>query len=149
MLKQLDSTLTWSGTATVNGDHFISIASIAGTASKTFQMEVSLTTNAVLPVERVARYQRRSRQLEPIISMGIQQCLVLQSDGNNGTGGELWKYEVASNKPSLVSDINLGTGSSEPAFLKDYNGALYFRANGNDGGGTELWRFNGTTSGRY
>ena len=148
VLKQLDTTLTWSGTITVNGDHFINVASIAGTASKTFQMEVSLNTTVVSPVERVADINVGAGDSNPSYLWVFNGSLYFRADGNDGTGAELWKYDIASNKPSRVSDVNLGTGSSEPAFLKDYNGALYFRANGNDGGGTELWRFNGSATGR-
>jgi len=148
VLKQLDSTLTWSGTITVNGDHFISVASIAGTASKTFQMEVSLTTTAASPLERVADINAGAGDSSPSYLWVFNNALYFRADGNDGTGAELWKYDIASNKASRVTDVNLGTGSSEPAFLKDYNSALYFRANGNDGGGTELWRFNGSATGR-
>lgn len=45
-LKAPDGNLTWSTTVNTPGDHFINITSIAGTSSKSYTLEVSLTTPA-------------------------------------------------------------------------------------------------------
>lgn len=56
-------------------------------------------------------------------------------------GHELYKYN-SSGYPVLVSDINRGSGSSNPDFLYVHNGSLYFQAD--DGkSGAELWVYDG------
>jgi trimeric autotransporter adhesin len=46
---------------------------------------------------------------------------------------------------SLLKDINPGSASSNPQFLTDVSGTLYFSAN--DGThGTELWKYDGTNT---
>jgi LysM repeat protein len=45
-LKPLDASPEWTTTITTGGDHFINIASISGTSSKSYTLEVSLTTPA-------------------------------------------------------------------------------------------------------
>ena len=148
VLKQRDTVLNWTGPITANGDHVIEVASVSGTSSKPFTMEVNLAATVVSPVERVADINAGAGDSSPSYLWLFNNALYFRADGNNGLGAELWKYDIATNKTSLVADVNLGAGGSEPAFLKDFNGALYFRANGNDGGGTELWRFNGSAVGR-
>lgn len=66
------------------------------------------------------------------------------------SGSELWKYNMQSS-PTLVSDINSGSGSafsignSNLDLFEIYNGELYFSAF--DGtNGVELWKTNGTTT---
>jgi uncharacterized repeat protein (TIGR01451 family) len=43
-LKQPDPTYTWSATITTGGDHLISLASILGSSSQSYTLQVSLTT---------------------------------------------------------------------------------------------------------
>ncbi len=148
VLKQVDANLTWSGTTTVSGDHFILISSIAGTTSKTFQLEVSLTNTPPSSVVLVADINSGAGDSAPSFLSVFNGALYFSANGNDGAGTELWKYDSAAKKASRVSDVNQGTGSSDPVFLREYNSALYFRANGNDGAGTELWRFNGSATGR-
>jgi uncharacterized repeat protein (TIGR01451 family) len=45
-LKPLDASPTWNTTITTSGDHFINIASLTGGSSKSYTLEVSLTTPA-------------------------------------------------------------------------------------------------------
>lgn len=52
-------------------------------------------------------------------------------------GRELFKYD-AINTPTIVMDINPGSGSASPNFMTLYNNKLYFQAN-NSTVGTELW----------
>jgi LysM repeat protein len=42
-LKPLDPTPTWNTTITTGGDHYITLQSVAGTSSKSYTLEVSLT----------------------------------------------------------------------------------------------------------
>jgi hypothetical protein len=42
----------------------------------------------------------------------------------------------------MAADVN-PAGSSNPAYLADYNNELYFQATGNNGAGAELWRYKG------
>ncbi len=44
-----------------------------------------------------------------------------------------------------VTDIHPGANSSDPAFLANFNGQLFFRATGNNNAGAELWRYDPTT----
>ena len=149
VLKQRDTVLTWTGAITANGDHVIEIAGVSGANSKNFTMEVTLTsTSTVSPVERVADINAGAGDGSPSYLAVFNNVLFFRADGNDGAGGELWKYDGTTKATTRVADINVGTGASEPAYLAPYNGALYFRANGNDGGGTELWRYNGSATGR-
>ncbi|MDW8221981.1 MAG: cadherin-like domain-containing protein [Gemmatales bacterium] len=83
------------------------------------------------------------------------------NDGNTGT--ELWKWDPsiapsgpapAANQVVLVRNIRgggFGGGgggqSSNPSFLTNVNGMLYFSAINSGGTGVELWRSNGTSTG--
>ena len=64
---------------------------------------------------------------------------------NNGlTGVELYRYDLIS-KSYTYTDINPGPVSSNPQFLTEVNGKVYFAAN--DGvNGRELWIYDGTTN---
>jgi ELWxxDGT repeat protein len=148
VLKQKDTVLNWSGPITANGDHVIELAAVSGANSKTFSMEVSLTsTTTASPVERVADINTAGDSSPSYLAV-FNGVLYFRADGNDGAGGELWRYDGTAKTVAKVADISAGAGSSEPAFLTPFSNALYFRANGNDGGGTELWRFNGSAVGR-
>ena len=67
------------------------------------------------------------------------------SNNDSNSGGSSGDNGSAEPGASLAADINPG-GSSNPAQLTVYNGALYFSAN--DGtSGTELWRYDGVSAG--
>ncbi|MFT3893815.1 MAG: LysM peptidoglycan-binding domain-containing protein [Anaerolineales bacterium] len=151
VIKQKDAVLTFNGPITANGDHVIELAAVSGTNSKTFSMVVTLTTTNNPPpsaVERVADINAGAGDSSPSYLAVFNGVLYFRADGNDGAGGELWKYDGTTKTAAKVADISAGAGSSEPAFLTPFKDALYFRANGNDGGGTELWRFNGSAVGR-
>ena len=63
-------------------------------------------------------------------------------------GWELWKTDGTPGGTVIVKDINPGggiPGSSNPTFLINFNGTLYFQAN--DGAnGAELWKSDGTSA---
>ncbi|HEX3147588.1 MAG TPA: ELWxxDGT repeat protein [Gemmataceae bacterium] len=68
------------------------------------------------------------------------------------TGTELWVSDGTTAGTVMVEDIRPGTSSSistsNPAYLTDVNGVLFFAAN--DGTtGRELWRSDGTAAGTY
>lgn len=44
-----------------------------------------------------------------------------------------------------AADINPGATGSDPAYLAEFNGQLFFRATGNDNAGAELWKFDPAT----
>jgi len=46
VLKPLDASPIWSTTVTTGGDHFINIMSLTGGTSKSYTLEVSLTSPA-------------------------------------------------------------------------------------------------------
>src|SRR6266545_454556 len=67
---------------------------------------------------------------------------------NGNSGAELWKSDGTPGGTTLVKDINPGAGGSDPAFLTDVNGTLFFSAS--DGGffdNRELWKSDGTPAG--
>jgi uncharacterized repeat protein (TIGR01451 family) len=68
-------------------------------------------------------------------------------DGTNGN--ELWKSDGTAGGTVMVKDIKPGggwSGSSNPRYLTDVNGVLYFAAD--DGtNGRELWKSDGTADG--
>ena len=65
---------------------------------------------------------------------------------NTGHGNELWKSNGTEAGTIMIKDINPGSHSSDPSYLIDVNGVLFFGAN--DGiNGYELWRSDGTESG--
>jgi uncharacterized repeat protein (TIGR01451 family) len=49
VLKTLDASPTWNTTVTTGGDHYINIMSLTGGTSKSYTLEVSLTTPAPAP----------------------------------------------------------------------------------------------------
>lgn len=55
----------------------------------------------------------------------------------NGTGRELYAYDGV-NTPTLIMDMNPGTGSSAPNYLMTFNNKLYFQAS-SPTLGNELW----------
>jgi ELWxxDGT repeat protein len=56
-------------------------------------------------------------------------------------GNELWSYDTL-NPPSMVTDINVGPGNSNPQFLRVHDNKLYFVAD--DGvHGQEMWVYDG------
>ncbi len=74
---------------------------------------------------------------------------VLYFAANDGTAGrELYRYDPVADKdsgPVRVADINPGIGGSNPVFMADINGKVYFAAN--DGvSGRELWEYDSFTN---
>jgi ELWxxDGT repeat protein len=83
------------------------------------------------------------------------------SANDGATGVELWKWDPsiapsgsapAANQVVQVRNIRVGGGfggggSSNPSFLTNVNGTLYFSAINSGGTGVELWRSNGTSTG--
>ena len=57
-------------------------------------------------------------------------------------GRELWKSDGTEAGTVMVKDINLGFESSDPDYLTNVNGILFFRADGGDG--STLWKSDGT-----
>lgn len=59
---------------------------------------------------------------------------------------------TATNTPSTTSalqqaaDINPGAGNSNPAYLAEYKGVLYFSADDGKGKGAELWKYDSATA---
>jgi len=148
-MKAQDATLTFSGTLPSSGDSFIDIFAVSGTTSKSFTLEVTITTPAPVPsVERVADINSGINSSDPAYLAVFNGTLFFKATGSDNTGGELWKYDIATKTPSRVTDQVPGAGGFDPAYLTVYNGALYFKANGGDNGGSELWRFNGSATGR-
>ena len=72
------------------------------------------------------------------------------SDGtsSNFHGKELWKSDGTPSGTEMVLDIALGTTSSDPDYLVEADGILYFEADDNYRG-SELWRSDGTSDGTY
>ena len=148
-LKPLDTNTSWSGTLTANGDHFIDLVSSLGSTTKSYTLEVTLTSPApASPIERVADINPGTGDSNPSYLSVFNGQLYFQANANDGVGAELWKYDAGLKAASRVADINPGAGGAEPAFLTPFGDMLYIRANGNDGAGIELWRFNGSAAGR-
>jgi ELWxxDGT repeat protein len=59
-------------------------------------------------------------------------------------GSELWKIDPITNSQVRVSDIEPGSGSSNPYNLTNVNGTLYFSAE-NISNGRELWKIDPST----
>ena len=146
-LKAQDTTLTFTGTIPVTGDTAIDIASVTGTTSKSFTLEVTVTTPATTLIEKVADINTGINNSDPAYLAEFNGQLYFKATGADNTGAELWKYDPATKTPGRVTDKVPGAGSFDPAYLATYNGALYFRANG-DANGAELWRWNGSDAGR-
>jgi hypothetical protein len=53
-LKELNTTPQWTTTITTPGDHTINLSSIAGTSSKSYTLQVSLTSPGTTPVPPTA-----------------------------------------------------------------------------------------------
>jgi ELWxxDGT repeat protein len=64
------------------------------------------------------------------------------TDSTHGT--ELWEYDSTTNTSTLVSDINPGTGSSNPLHVMELNGDIVFEASP-DGTYNYLYNWDGTT----
>ena len=71
--------------------------------------------------------------------------LYFNAYGNTPGGNELWKSDGTFAGTVAVNDINPGNNSSNPSYLTDINGILYFSAD--DGtNGVELWKYSSTLS---
>lgn len=156
-LKAQDTTLTFTGTIPVTGDTAIDIMSVTGTTSKSFTIEITLTTpTQPSSFERVADIVAGPTGSDPAYFAIFNNILYFRA--TDTLGAELWKYDPNSKLATFVIDIAPGSFESGPAFLTTYpelaktsqtsNGAIYFRANGNDNAGAELWRYNGSAVGR-
>lgn len=77
-----------------------------------------------------------SSSISQIISVGSDVYFVASTQDN---GTELWKVDSGSaTGATIVKDIQSGVGSSNPRYLTNVNGTLFFNAN--DGlSGYELW----------
>lgn len=146
-LKLQDATLTWNGTISVSGDHFIDIVSVQTATTKTYTLEVGLSAPQSA-FERVADINTGGGDSNPAYLAVFNGAMYFKATGSDNTGAELWKYDPGLKAVSRVADILPGPTGSEPGFLTSYNNALYFSANNNDGAGVELWRFNGSATGR-
>ena len=63
------------------------------------------------------------------------------------TGGiELWKSDGTAAGTVLVKDIYAGLGNSDPRYLTNVNGTLFFKGR-TESGGLELWKSDGTAAG--
>jgi ELWxxDGT repeat protein len=87
----------------------------------------------------------------------VNGTLFFHANGGT-TGNELWKADIPADTPkvavaafsflppALVKDIRSGGLPSDPGYLTNVNGTLFFRAN--DGtNGNELWKSDGTSGG--
>jgi ELWxxDGT repeat protein len=148
-VKAPDANVTWSGTLPSTGDYAIDLISSIGSPSKTFTLNLVLTTpTASGNSERVADIFAGPGSSNPSYLSPFNAFLFFQADGNNSFGPELWRYDRTSNTATMVGDIFPGSTGSSPTSLRPYQTLLYFGANGNDGAGNELWRYNGSTWGR-
>ena len=62
------------------------------------------------------------------------------------TASALWKSDGTAAGTTLGTDINPGSTGSDPKFLTNVNGTLYFSADDGTNGG-ELWKSDGTAAG--
>ncbi len=67
-------------------------------------------------------------------------------DNVTPSGVELWKSNGASSGTSIVKDIHPGWPNSNPLYLTDVNGTLFFQA-GDSVNGRSLWKTDGSDSG--
>ena len=103
-LKPLDNTLSWSGTLTANGDHFIDLVSSLGSTNKTYSLEVTLTTPApASPIERVADINAGVGDSNPSHLSVFNGQLYFQANANDGAGAELWRYDSGLKAVSRVA----------------------------------------------
>jgi ELWxxDGT repeat protein len=71
---------------------------------------------------------------------------------NVAAADKLYTLEVGLSTPPTtsaferVADVNPGAGDSNPAYLAEFNGALYFNATGNGNNGAELWKYDAGTN---
>ncbi|MFN8569150.1 MAG: ELWxxDGT repeat protein [Kouleothrix sp.] len=65
----------------------------------------------------------------------------------SGTGVELWKSDGTPDGTALLKDICPGPNNSDPAYLTDVNGTIFFSASDCSSGYGQLWKTNGITAG--
>jgi ELWxxDGT repeat protein len=148
-LKAPDATPTWNGTLPSNGDYYIDLISSVGIPSKTYTLNLTLSTTAPPSnTARVADINPGPSSSKPSWLSPFNAQLFFQANGNANTGEEFWKYDLGANTASMVADIFPGPPGSKPTSLRPYQNMLYFGADGNDQAGNELWRFNGSAWGR-
>jgi ELWxxDGT repeat protein len=66
---------------------------------------------------------------------------------NDNVGTELWKSDGTAAGTVPLKDIIPGISSSQPEFLVDFNGTLFFVVTPPSFSGRELWKSDGTTEG--
>ncbi len=108
-----------------NGTNGIQLWSSTGTASG---------TNMVAPSSGATDPDQ--------LTVGPTQLFFSASDSTHGR--ELWSTAGTASTTAIVDDINPGSASSNPQFLTESNGTLFFAATGSNG--TQLWESSGTTS---
>src|SRR5262249_47990652 len=86
----------------------------------------------------------------------VNGVLFFRADDGTTNGVELWKSNGTSAGTILVKNINSNTttssGDSNPKYLTNVNGELFFQADDGTGSGggafeVELWKSNGTSAG--
>jgi ELWxxDGT repeat protein len=110
--------------------------------------ELWMTNGTPGNAQQVRDIRQGSAESSPRFLTNVNGILFFAA--NDGQSGfEFWRSDGTSNGTVMVRNINLGNSgadSSDPRFLVNVNGTLFFAAN--DGqNGVELWRSDGTSNG--
>ncbi|MFZ2493199.1 MAG: ELWxxDGT repeat protein [Thermoanaerobaculia bacterium] len=126
---------------TVAGNYAYFFAKVQGFGSQLWRTDG--TPGGSVPL---ANMPSRSTAYDP--KPAVLGTTLIFSNANSAQGQELWKSDGTAAGTVLVSDICLGTCSSNPTGFTEYGGAVFFAAN--DGvHGVELWRTDGTAAGTW
>jgi ELWxxDGT repeat protein len=114
-IKPADAALTWTGTIPQTGDYRIDIGNVTSSSSVLYTLVVSLTTPTLPITSTPTPTSTPTSTFTPASASSLQHA----------------------------ADIN-GAGSSNPLYLAEYKGLLYFQADDGKGAGKELWKYDGT-----
>ncbi|WP_425614195.1 ELWxxDGT repeat protein [Anatilimnocola sp. NA78] len=101
-------------------------------------------TNGIQLVRNIADLSFESGNPQELIAVGDKLYFTAVGPSDNYFGRELYVSDGTTNGTYMVQDINPGVADSNPMYMADVNGELWFSAT-TAAAGRELWKSDGTS----